>query len=101
MRGESMKYVRKKPTIVEAIQCFTTPESIAQIEKFVGNSVKINNNLNPPHIEISAYPALFRDGERVDSVLVEPGDYVLRDEEGYFDTMVKDEFEEEFKEVSE
>jgi hypothetical protein len=96
-----MKYVRKKPTIVEAIQCFTTPESIAQIEKFVGNSVKINNNLNPPHIEISAYPALFRDGERVDSVLVEPGDYVLRDEEGYFDTMVKDEFEEEFKEVSE
>ena len=101
MRGESMKYVRKKPTIVEAIQCFTTPDSIAQIEKFVGNSVKINNNLNPPHIEISAYPALFRDGERVDSVLVEPGDYVLRDEEGYFDTMVKDEFEEEFKEVSE
>lgn len=65
-----MKYVRIKPTIVEAIQCFTTPESIAQIEKFVGNSVKINNNLNPPHIEISAYPALFRDGERVDSVLV-------------------------------
>ena len=96
-----MKYVRIKPTIVEAIQCFTTPESIAQIEKFVGNSVKINNNLNPPHIEISAYPALFRDGERVDSVLVEPGDYVLRDEEGYFNTMVKDEFEEEFKEVSE
>ena len=96
-----MKYVRIKPTIVEAIQCFTTPESIAQIEKFVGNSVKINNNLNPPHIEISAYPALFRDGERVDSLLVEPGDYVLRDEEGYFDTMVKDEFEEEFKEVSE
>lgn len=96
-----MKYVRIKPTIVEAIQCFTTPEGIAQIEKFVGNSVKINNNLNPPHIEISAYPALFRDGERVDSVLVEPGDYVLRDEEGYFDTMVKDEFEEEFKEVSE
>ena len=96
-----MKYVRIKPTIVEAIQCFTTPESIAQIEKFVGNSVKINNNLNPPHIEISAYPALFRDSERVDSVLVEPGDYVLRDEEGYFDTMVKDEFEEEFKEVSE
>lgn len=96
-----MKYVRIKPTIVEAIQCFTTPESIAQIEKFVGNSVKINNNLSPPHIEISAYPALFRDGERVDSVLVEPGDYVLRDEEGYFDTMVKDEFEEEFKEVSE
>lgn len=96
-----MKYVRIKPTIVEAIQCFTTPESIAQIEKFVDNSVKINNNLNPPHIEISAYPALFRDGERVDSVLVEPGDYVLRDEEGYFDTMVKDEFEEEFKEVSE
>lgn len=96
-----MKYVRIKPTIVEAIQCFTTPESIAQIEKFVGNSVKINNNLNPPHIEISAYPALFRDGERVDSVLVEPGDYVLCDEEGYFDTMVKDEFEEEFKEVSE
>ena len=95
-----MKYVRIKPTIVEAIQCFTTPESIAQIEKFVGNSVKINNNLNPPHIEISAYPALFRDGERVDSVLVEHGDYVLRDEEGYFDTMVKDEFE-EFKEVSE
>lgn len=96
-----MKYVRIKPTIVEAIQCFTTPESIAQIEKFVGNSVKINNNLNPPHIEISAYPALFRDGERVDSVLVEPGDYVLRDEEGYFDIMEKDEFEEEFKEVSE
>jgi hypothetical protein len=96
-----MKYARIKPTIVEAIQCFTTPESITQIEKFVGNSVKINNNLNPPHIEISAYPALFRDGERVDSVLVEPGDYVLRDEEGYFDTMVKDEFEEEFKEVSE
>lgn len=96
-----MKYVRKKTTIVEAIQCFTTPESIAQIEKFVGNSVKINNNLNPPHIEISAYPALFRDGERVDSVLIEPGDYVLRDEEGYFDTMIKDEFEEEFKEVSE
>ena len=52
-------------------------------------------------IEICPYPALFRDGERVDSVLVEPGDYVLRDEEGYFDTMVKDEFEEEFKEVSE
>jgi len=96
-----MKYARIKPTIVEAIQCFTTPESITQIEKFVGNSVKINNNLNPPHIEISAYPALFRDGERVDSVLVEPGDYVLRDEEGYFDIMVKDEFEEEFKEVSE
>lgn len=96
-----MKYVRIKPTIVEAIQCFTTPESIAQIEKFVGNSVKINNNLNPPHIEISTYPALFRDGERVDSVFIEPGDYVLRDEEGYFDTMVKDEFEEEFKEVSE
>ena len=96
-----MKYVRIKPTIVEAIQCFTTPESIAQIEKFVGNSVKINNNLNSPNIEISTYPALFRDGERVDSVLIEPGDYVLRDEEGYFDTMIKDEFEEEFKEVSE
>lgn len=96
-----MKYVRKKPTIVEAIQCFTTPEGIAQIEKFVGNSVKINNNLNSPNIEISTYPALFRDGERVDSVLIEPGDYVLRDEEGYFNTMVKDEFEEEFKEVSE
>ncbi|UVM80583.1 MAG: PGDYG protein [Bacteriophage sp.] len=96
-----MKYVRIKPTIVEAIQCFTTPEGIAQIEKFVGNSVKINNNLNSPNIEISTYPALFRDGERVDSVLIEPGDYVLRDEEGYFDTMVKDEFEEEFKEVSE
>jgi hypothetical protein len=96
-----MKYARIKPTIVEAIQCFTTPESIAQIEKFVGNSVKINNKFNPPNIEISAYPAPFRDGERVDSVLVEPGDYVLRDEEGYFDTMVKDEFEEEFKEVSE
>lgn len=96
-----MKYVRIKPTIVEAIQCFTTPEGIAQIEKFVGNSVKINNNLNPPNIEISTYPALFRDGERVDSVLIEPGDYVLRDEEGYFDAMVKDEFEEEFKEVSE
>lgn len=96
-----MKYVRIKPTIVEAIQCFTTPESIAQIEKFVGNSVKINNNLNPPHIEISAYPALFRDGERVDSVLIEPGDYVLRDEEGYFDAIAKDEFEEEFKEVFE
>lgn len=96
-----MKYVRKKPTIVEAIQCFTTPEGIAQIEKFIGNSVKINNNLNSPNIEISTYPALFRDGERVDSVLIEPGDYVLRDEEGYFDTMIKDEFEEEFKEVSE
>lgn len=96
-----MKYVRIKPTIVEAIQCFTTPESIAQIEKFVGNSVKINNNLNPPNIEISTYPAPFRDGERVDSVLIEPGDYILRDEEGYFDTMVKDEFEEEFKEVFE
>lgn len=96
-----MKYVRIKPTIVEAIQCFTTPEGIAQIEKFVGNSVKINNNLNSPNIEISTYPALFRDGERVDSVLIEPGDYVLRDEEGYFDTMVKDEFEEEFKEISE
>lgn len=96
-----MKYVRIKPTIVEAIQCFTTPEGIAQIEKFVGNSVKINNNLNSPNIEISTYPALFRDGERVDSVLIEPGDYVLRDEEGYFDTMVKDEFEEEFKEASE
>lgn len=96
-----MKYVRIKPTIVEAIQCFTTPEGIAQIEKFVGNSVKINNNLNPPHIEISAYPAPFRDGEMADSVLVEPGDYVLYDEEGYFDTMIKDEFEEEFKEVSE
>nr|UVX77739.1 MAG: PGDYG protein [Bacteriophage sp.] len=96
-----MKYVRIKPTIVEAIQCFTTPEGIAQIEKFVGNSVKINNNLNSPNIEISTYPALFRDGERVDSVLIEPGDYVLRDEEGYFDTMVKDEFEEEFNEVSE
>ena len=96
-----MKYVRIKPTIIEAIQCFATPKGIAQIEKFVGNSVKINNNLNPPHIEISAYPALFRDGERVDLVIVEPGDYVLRDEEGYFDTMVKDEFEEEFKEVSE
>ncbi len=96
-----MKYVRIKPTIVEAIQCFTTPEGIAQIEKFVGNSVKINNNLNSPNIEISTYPALFRDGERVDSVLIEPGDYVLRDEEGYFDTMIKDEFEEEFKEVSE
>lgn len=96
-----MKYARIKPTIVEAIQCFTTPESITQIEKFVGNSVKINSNLNPPNIEISTYPALFRDGEMVDSVLIEPGDYVLRDEEGYFDTMVKDEFEEEFKEVSE
>ena len=96
-----MKYVRIKPTIVEAIQCFVTPESIAQIEKFVGNSVKINNNLSSPNIEISTYPALFRDGERVDSALIKPGDYVLRDEEGYFDTMVKDEFEEEFKEVSE
>ena len=96
-----MKYVRIKPTIVEAIQCFTTPEGIARIEKFVGNSVKINNNLNPPHIEISVYPALFRDGERVDSALIEPGDYVLRDEEGFFDTMIKDEFEEEFKEASE
>ena len=96
-----MKYVRIKPTIVEAIQCFATSESIAQIEKFVGNSAKINNRLNSPHIEISTYPALFRDGERVDSVLVEPGDYVLHDEEGYFDTMAKDKFEEEFKEVSE
>ena len=96
-----MKYVRIKPTIVEAIQCFTTPESITQIEKFVGNSVKINNKPNPPSIEISAYPALFRDGERVDSVVIKPGDYVLRDEEGYFNTMTKDEFEEEFKEVSE
>lgn len=96
-----MKYVRIKPTVVEAIQCFTTPKSIVQIEKFVGDSVKINNNLNPPHIEISTYPAPFRDGERVDSVLIEPGDYVLRDEEGYFDTMTKDEFEKEFKEVSE
>ena len=96
-----MKYARIKPTIVEAIQCFTTPESITQIEKFAGNSVKINSNLNPPNIEISTYPAPFRDGEMVDSVLIEPGDYVLRDEEGYFDTMVKDEFEEEFKEVSE
>ena len=96
-----MKYVRIKPTIIEAIQCFATPKGIAQIEKFVGNSVKINNNLNPPHIEISTYPAPFRDGEIVGSVLIEPGDYVLRDEEGYFDTMVKDEFEEEFKEVSE
>jgi hypothetical protein len=96
-----MKYARIKPTIVEAIQCFTTPESITQIEKFVGNSVKINSNLNPPNIEISTYPAPFRDGGMVDSVLIEPGDYVLRDEEGYFDTMVKDEFEEEFKEVSE
>ncbi len=96
-----MKYMRIKPTVVEAVQCFTAPESIAQIEKFVGNSVKINNKLNPPNIEISTYPAPFRDGERVDSVLIEPGDYILRDEEGYFDTMVKDEFEEEFKEVSE
>lgn len=96
-----MKYVRIKPTIIEAIQCFATPKGIAQIEKFVGNSVKINNKFNPPNIEISAYPAPFRDGEMADSVLIEPGDYVLRDEEGYFDTMVKDEFEEEFKEVSE
>lgn len=96
-----MKYVRIKPTIVEAIQCFTTPESIAQIEKFIGDSVEINNNLNPPHIRISTFPALFRDGETVDSVLISPGDYILRDEEGYFDTMIKDEFEEEFKEVSE
>lgn len=96
-----MKYVRIKPTIVEAIQCFTTPESIAQIEKFIGDSVEINNNLNPPHIVISTYPVLFRYGETVDSVLISPGDYILRDEEGYFDTMAKDEFEEEFKEVSE
>ena len=95
-----MKYVRIKPTIVETIQCFTTPESIAQIEKFVGDSVKINNNLNPPHIEISTFPALFRYGETVDLVLIEPGDYILRDEEGYFNTMAKDEFEEEFKKVS-
>ena len=95
------KYVRVKPTIVEAIQCFATSESIAQIEKFVGNSVKINNNHNPPNIEISAYPAPFRDGEMANSVLIEPGDYVLYDEEGYFDTMIKDEFEEEYKEVSE
>jgi hypothetical protein len=35
-----MKYVRIKPTIIEAIQCFATPKGIAQIEKFVGNSVK-------------------------------------------------------------
>ena len=96
-----MKYVRIKPTMVEAIQCFTTPESIAQIEKFVGDSVKINNNLKPPHIEISTYSVLFRDCERVDAALINPGDYVLRDEEGYFNTMTKDEFEEEFKEVSE
>nr|DAH62278.1 MAG TPA: PGDYG protein [Bacteriophage sp.] len=96
-----MIYVRIKPTIVEAIQCFTTSESIAQIEKFVGNSVKINNNLKPPHIEISTYTVIFRDCERVDLVLIHPGDYILRDEEGYFNTMTKDEFEEEFKEVSE
>ena len=91
----------KKPTIVEAIQCFTTPDSIAQIEKFVGDSVEINNNLKPPYIEISTYSVLFRDCERVDLVVIKPGDYVLRDEEWYFNTMTKDEFEEEFKEVSE
>ena len=95
------KYVRIKPIIVEAIQCFTTPESIAQIEKFVGDSVEINNNLNPQHIEISTFSVLFRDCERVDLVLIHPGDYILRDEEGYFNTMTKDEFEEEFEEVSE
>ena len=60
-----MKYVRIKPTIIEAIQCFATPKGIAQIEKFVGNSVKINNKFNPPNIEISAYPA--------------PGNYLCQD----------------------
>lgn len=101
MLGESMKYVRIKPTIVEAIQCFTTPESIAQIEKLVGDSVEINNNLKSPHIKISTYSVLFRDGERVDLVIINSGDYILRDEEGYFSTMTKDEFEKEFKEVLE
>lgn len=101
MRGESMKYVRIKPTIVEAIQCFATPESIAQIEQFVGNSAKIDNSFRTPCIRVSTYPALFKDGERCDGAFMEPGDYILRDEEGYFNTMTKDEFEEEFKEVSE
>lgn len=95
------KYVRVKPTIVEAIQCFDTPESIVQIKKFVGNSAKINNEHRHPWIEVSAYPALFKDGERIEAVLIEPGDYILRDEEGYFDTMAKDDFEKEYKEVSE
>lgn len=95
------KYVRVKPTIVEAIQCFATSESITQIEKFVGNSAKIDNSFRTPCIRVSAYPALFKDGERCDAALMEPGDYILRDEEGYFDTMTKDEFEKEYKEVSE
>mgnify|MGYP006863046454 FL=1 len=96
-----MKYVRIKPTIVEAIQCFATSESIAQIEKFVGNSAKIVNRCRTPHIIVSTYPNLFKDGERCGAAFMEPGDYILRDEEGYFDTMAKDKFEEEFKEVSE
>lgn len=96
-----MKYVRIKPTIVEAIQCFTTSESIAQIEKFVGNSAKIVNNFRTPCIRVSTYPNLFKDDERCGAAFMEPGDYILRDEEGYFDTMAKDKFEEEFKEVSE
>ena len=95
------KYVRTKPTIVEAIQCFATSEGIAQIEEFVGNSAKIDNSFRTPQIVVSAYPALFKDGERIDSVFVEHGDYILCDEEGYFDTMTKDEFEKEYKEASE
>jgi hypothetical protein len=96
-----MKYVRIKPTIVEAIQCFATSESIAQIEKFVGNSVKIVNSFRTPSVRVSTYPNLFKDDERCDAAFMKPGDYILRDEEGYFDTMAKDKFEEEFKEVSE
>ena len=96
-----MKYVRIKPTIVEAIQCFATSESIAQIEQFVGNSAKVVNNGRTPCIRVSTFPNSFRDDERCGAVFMKSGDYILRDEEGYFNTMAKDEFEEEFKEVSE
>ena len=95
------KYVRVKPTIVEAIQCFATSESIAQIEQFVGNSAKIDNSFRTPCIRVSTYPALFKDGESCDGAFITTGDYILRDEEGYFDTMAKDKFEKEYKEVFE
>lgn len=95
------KYVRVKTTVIEAIQCFATSESIAQIEQFVGNSAKVVNNGRTPCIRVSTFPNSFRDDERCGAVFMKSGDYILRDEEGYFDTITKDEFEKECREVSE
>lgn len=93
------KYVRVKPTIVEAIQCFNTPECIARIEEIIGTSVSVDNKYKC--FKFPTYPITFRNADGCSFVLLSFGDYLLYDEEFYFDTMTKDEFEKEFKEVEE